>query len=165
MRAPDAKRVVTGLDDCAFAQPSGLSIVGADPFVADAESNIVRAIALPPVNRVTTVAGGDLFDFGDVDGVGDAARMQHPLGVAHHGDAIYIADMYNHRIKRIDPRTRRVVGYAGTGRPGHQDGAVAKAEFYEPGGLSVAGDRLYVADTNNHVVRVIDLGSGEVRTL
>jgi DNA-binding beta-propeller fold protein YncE len=153
------------VDDAAFAQPSGLTIAGGTMFVADSESNIIRAIELPPVNRVTTLAGGDLFDFGDKDGTGDAARFQHPLGVAHHGGAIYIADTYNHRIKRLDPRTRRVTSFAGTGRPGDQDGAAANAQFYEPGGLTVAGDRLYVADTNNHAIRVIDLVTYQVTTL
>jgi DNA-binding beta-propeller fold protein YncE len=134
-------------------------------FVADSESNIIRAIELPPVNHVSTLAGGDLFDFGDKDGEGDAVRFQHPLGVAHHDGHIYVADTYNHRIKRLDPRTRRVSTFAGTGRPGHQDGSAAKAQFYEPGGLSVAGDRLYIADTNNHAIRAIDLRTSEVITL
>jgi DNA-binding beta-propeller fold protein YncE len=153
------------VDDAAFAQPSGLTIADGTMFVADSESNIIRAIELPPVNRVSTLAGGDLFDFGDKDGTGDAARFQHPLGVAHHDGQVYIADTYNHRIKRLDPRSRRVSTFAGTGRPGHQDGPAAKAQFYEPGGLTVAGDRLYVADTNNHAVRVIDLRTGDIRTL
>jgi DNA-binding beta-propeller fold protein YncE len=153
------------VDDAAFAQPSGLTIADGTMFVADSESNIIRAIELPPVNRVTTLAGGDLFDFGDKDGEGDAVRLQHPLGIAHHGGSIYIADTYNHRIKRLDPRTRRVSTFAGTGRPGHQDGAAGKAQFYEPAGLTVVGDQLYVADTNNHAIRAIHLRTGEVRTL
>jgi DNA-binding beta-propeller fold protein YncE len=158
-------RVDGSMDDAAFAQPSGLSIAGETMIVADSESNIIRAIELPPVNRVTTLVGGDLFDFGDKDGVGDDVRLQHPLGVAHHDNAIYIADTYNHRIKRLDPRTRRVTSFAGTGRPGHQDGPAAKAQFYEPAGLTVAGDRLFVADTNNHAIRTIDLRTNEVATL
>jgi DNA-binding beta-propeller fold protein YncE len=158
-------RVDGAVDDAAFAQPSGLTILDKTMIVADSESNIIRAIELPPVNRVTTLAGGDLFDFGDTDGVGDTARFQHPLGVAHHDNAIYIADTYNHRIKRLDPRTRRVTSFAGTGRPGHQDGVVGKAQFYEPAGLTVAGDRLYVADTNNHAIRVINLVTATVTTL
>ncbi len=158
-------RVDGAVDDAAFAQPSGLTIADGTMFVADSESNIIRAIELPPVNRVSTLAGGDLFDFGDKDGTGDAARFQHPLGVAHHDGHVYIADTYNHRIKRLDPRTRRVTTFAGTGRPGHQDGPAAKAQFYEPGGLTIAGDRLYVADTNNHAIRAIDLRSTDVTTL
>jgi DNA-binding beta-propeller fold protein YncE len=158
-------RVDGTVDDAAFAQPSGLSMADGTMIVADSEANIIRAIELPPVNRVTTVAGGDLFDFGDTDGVGDAARFQHPLGVAHHDGVIYVADTYNHRIKRIDPRTRRVTSYAGTGRPGHQDGPSAKAQFYEPAGLAVAGNRLFIADTNNHAIRAIDLRTNAVTTL
>jgi DNA-binding beta-propeller fold protein YncE len=153
------------VDDAAFAQPSGLTIADGTMFVADSESNIIRAIELPPVNRVTTLAGGDLFDFGDKDGTGDAARFQHPLGIAHHAGQIYIADTYNHRIKRLDPRTRLVSTFAGTGRPGHQDGPAATAQFYEPAGLTVAGDHLYVADTNNHAIRAIDLRTNQVGTL
>jgi DNA-binding beta-propeller fold protein YncE len=158
-------RVDGGVDDAAFAQPSGLTIADGTMFVADSESNIIRAIELPPVNRVSTLAGGDLFDFGDTDGTGDTVRLQHPLGIAHHDGAVYVADTYNHRIKRLDPRTRRVSTFAGTGRPGHQDGPAAKAQFYEPGGLSVAGDRLYVADTNNHAIRAIDIRTGDVTTI
>jgi hypothetical protein len=135
-------------------------------YVADAESNIIRAIELPPSNRVRTLAGGDLFEFGDVDGKGDAVRLQHPLGVAVLGDGrVAIADAYNHRIKVLDPTKGRVSTLAGTGKPGHVDGAGRKAQFYEPGGLGVTGDSLLVADTNNHCVRVVDARTGKTSTL
>ena len=78
--------------DAAFAQPSGLALDGGTLFVADAESNVIRAVELPPVNLVTTVAGGDLFEFGDVDEAGDRARFQHPLGVAVHDGLVYVAE-------------------------------------------------------------------------
>jgi hypothetical protein len=113
--------------------------------------------------QVETLVGGDLFEFGDVDGVGDAARLQHPLGVLYAGGALYVADTYNHKIKRLDPETRVLKTFAGTGKPDHTDGA--RASFYEPGGLSLANNKLYVADTNNHAVRVVDLTSGETSTL
>ncbi|MDA1092482.1 MAG: hypothetical protein O3A25_04320 [Acidobacteria bacterium] len=79
-----------GLDDSAFAQPSGLACHGDTLFVADSESNVIRAVDLPPVNTVRTLAGGDLFEFGDADGVGEAARFQHPLEVAYHDGALYV---------------------------------------------------------------------------
>ena len=50
-------------------------------YVADAEANIIRDVELPPANHVRTLAGGDLFDFGDHDGFGDDVRLQHPLGL------------------------------------------------------------------------------------
>jgi len=148
-----------------FAQPSGLALDGNTLYVADAEANIVRSVALPPGNMVTTVAGGDLFEFGDVDGSGDTARLQHPMGVAVYAGRVFIADTYNHKIKMLDPATRQVTTFAGTGAAGHVDGPTATAQFFEPGGLSVAGHALYVADTNNHVIRVIDLVSKQVSTL
>jgi hypothetical protein len=119
-----------------------------------------------PVNTVGTLAGGDLFEFGDVDGKGDAVRLQHPLGVATLPDGrVAIADTYNHKIKLLDPQTGEVKTLAGTGKPGHRDGAGRKAQFYEPGGLSVNGDTIFVADTNNHCIRVVNVKDGTTSTL
>ena len=135
----------------AFAQPSGLALSGDTLYVADAESNCIRAVQLPPANTVTTLAGGDLFEFGDRDGVGDKARLQHPLDVTAVDDRVFIADTYNHKIKVLDTATGRITTVA--------------SGFYEPGGLSAAGHRLFVADTNNHAIREIDLTTSRVRTL
>jgi DNA-binding beta-propeller fold protein YncE len=137
--------------EAAFAQPSGLAVEGNTLYVADTEANVIRSIALPPVNTVTTLAGGDLFEFGDRDGEGDAVRLQHPLGVAAADGVVYIADTYNHKIKALDPKSLTVTTFA-TG-------------FHEPGGVSIANGRLYVADTNNHAIRTVDLKSREVDTL
>ncbi|MBV9923849.1 MAG: redoxin domain-containing protein [Acidobacteria bacterium] len=159
----DGKRVGEFEDPgaAAFAQPSGLAAAGAQTlYVSDAESNIVRAVS---GEEVRTLAGGDLFDFGDRDGEGDEVRLQHPLGLALDAGRLYIADTYNHKLKVLDPRARTVKTFAGTGRPGQADGA--RPEFYEPGGLSIAGGKLYVADTNNHAVRVLDLKTKQTTTL
>ena len=153
------------VSSASFAQPSGLAVDGQTLFVADAESNTIRSIALPPGNLVTTLAGGDLFEFGDADDAGDRVRLQHPLGVAVHDGRVYIADTYNHKIKVLDPSSRNVTTLAGTGKAGQADGPAKRAQFFEPGGLSIAGRTLYVADTNNHAIRTIDLDSLQVSTL
>jgi thiol-disulfide isomerase/thioredoxin len=158
-------RIDGTIEAAAFAQPSGLAADNDVLYVADAESNIIRAIDLPPANQVRTLAGGNLFDFGDVDGTGDAVRLQHPLGVAMHDGRVVIADTYNHKIKLLDPSTGNVRTLAGTGAPGHVDGKARKARFYEPGGISVAGDIIFVADTNNHAIRRVDARTGETRTV
>lgn len=149
----------------ALAQPSGLAIAGDALYVADAESNTIREVMLPPASTVRTVAGGDLFNFGDEDGTANAVRLQHPLAVAAHRGRIFIADTYNHKIKRLDPQTGKVETVAGTGSPGRADGPCNHAQFHEPGGLSIAGDALFVADTNNHEIRTIDLRNCWVSTL
>jgi thiol-disulfide isomerase/thioredoxin len=153
------------LDESAFAQPSGLASAGDGQtlYVSDAEANIIRAINLGPNAKVRTLVGGDLFDFGDKEGSGDGVRLQHPLGLARWNDKILIADTYNHRIKLLDPATRTVKAFAGLGKPGQADGAAPS--FYEPGGISVAKGKLYVADTNNHAIRVVDLNTKETKTL
>jgi len=145
-----------------FAQPSGITTDGKSLYVADSESNIIRQIDLAK-GQVDTLVGGDLFEFGDVDATGDEVRLQHPLGVISVGDKVLIADTYNHKIKELDPQKKKVTTLFGTGKPGQADGT--SASFYEPGGLSVANGKLYVADTNNHAIRVIDLKTRETRTL
>src|SRR6185436_17930368 len=139
------------VNEATFAQPSGLAIEGSTLFVADAESNTIRAVALPPANTVVTIAGGDLFEFGDKDGKGDGVRVQHPLGVAARDGRVFIADTYNHKIKMLEPSSGKVSTFA--------------AGFHEPGGLSLAGNTLFVADTNNHAIRTVDLSTRAVRTL
>jgi DNA-binding beta-propeller fold protein YncE len=155
-------RLDGSLAESGFAQPSGIAAIENTLYVADSESNIIRAIDIAG-GTVKTLVGGDLFEFGDVDETGDEVRLQHPLGVVPFGDKLLIADTYNHKIKELDPKRRRVVTLFGTGKPGQADGA--SPSFYEPGGLTVANGKLYVADTNNHAIRVVDLKTKQASTL
>lgn len=150
------------IENSAFAQPSGIVSDGKNLYVADSESNIIRKINFQEA-LVETLAGGDLWIFGDVDGEGDDVRFQHPLGIDIYRGNLLIADTYNHKIKLLDPETQFVKTIYGNGKPGQIDGK--KPTFYEPGGISVAGDRLFIADTNNHAIRVINLRSDETITL
>ena len=146
----------------ALAQPSGLSAGDHELYVADSEASAIRAISLPAA-QVYTIVGAGLFDFGDRDGIGDEVRLQHAQGLTWHDGLLYIADTYNNKIKVLDPQTRQAQTLVGTGEPGWRDGEAAT--FYEPRGISAAGDRLYVADTNNHVIRIVDLTTRRVSTL
>lgn len=164
--------VINGrLEDSAFAQPSGLA---ADPsgrhfFVADSEGSSIRQVPVLARGRVTTLAGTSelprgqsLFAFGDVDGVGPAARFQHPLGVAWHAGFLYVADTYNHKIRRINLKTDEVTSWLGTGKAGN---ALGPVQFNEPSGLSISGGQLYIADTNNHRILVADLTTKAIQEL
>jgi len=155
-------RLDGSLQEAGFAQPSGMAVVGQTLYVADSESNIIRAINLSS-GQVKTLVGGDLFEFGDVDGTGDDVRLQHPLGLLAFGDKLLIADTYNHKIKELDPKRQHVRSLFGTGKPGQADGV--SPSFYEPGGLALANGKLYVADTNNHAIRVVDLKTERASTL
>jgi hypothetical protein len=91
--------------------------------------------------------------------------LQHPIGITWEDGALYVADTYNHKVKRILPKTRSSFTLLGSGEAGSQDGPGKQAAFSEPCGLSFAHGLLYIADTNNHVIRVGDLARDEVRTL
>ncbi|MCB2210615.1 redoxin domain-containing protein [bacterium] len=153
--------------DAALAQPSGVTYDGRNwIFFADSEVSAVRGAQTDDGGLVNTVIGHGLFEFGDIDGDRLKARLQHPLGVSYHDGLIYVADTYNNKIKVVDPGERTSQTWAGTGIGGLKDGPKAKARFDEPGGIDVAEDgTVYIADTNNHAIRVIDPDSGEVRTL
>ncbi|MBI4493418.1 MAG: alkyl hydroperoxide reductase [Chloroflexi bacterium] len=152
------------LEAAELAQPSGLANDGQWLFVACSEASAIRCVDVA-AERVGTLVGLGLFEFGDQDGVGQQVRLQHPLGLAAAQGVLYLADTYNHKLKRLDRATAEVRTLFGSGVPGYRDGPALQAQFSEPGGLTLAGHRLYVADTNNHLVRVADLASETVQTL
>lgn len=160
----------------ALAQPSGIVTDGRSLFVVDSEGSALRRISTKakqnlndPAGDIKTIAGthdlargASLFAFGDVDGEGTAARFQHPLGIVLHDGGAFIADSYNHKIKVVDLKTQKVTTWAGTGKPGTE---LSPVQFAEPAGLAIAGNKLYVADTNNHRLVVVDLASKQATEL
>ncbi|MGA2797739.1 MAG: thioredoxin-like domain-containing protein [Thermoguttaceae bacterium] len=143
-----------------FAQPSGLASDGIWLYVADAEGSSIRAVPFDHNKKVRTVVGtahlpdARLFTFGDVDGPAYQAKLQHPLGIVYREGKLYIADTYNNKIKVVDPIHGDTQTLAGTGSADYAENPPA---FNNPMGLSTAGGKLFVADTNNHAIRVIDL--------
>jgi hypothetical protein len=147
-----------------FAQSSALTILDRHLYVADSEVSAVRDIDLRS-GQVTTLVGEDLFVFGDQDGEGEAVRLQHPLGLTSRDGMLFLADSYNNKIKRLDPRRRAVTSWLGSGAAGRADGPGPSSSFREPGGVCAGRNGLYIADTNNHRIAVADWTTGNVRTL
>lgn len=149
------------LGSSSFAQPSGLATDGNWLYVADSEGSSIRAVSLQTRGEVRTIVGtarlpmGRLFTFGDRDGPGPQVLLQHPIGVCFSEGFLYVADTYNNKIKRVEPKTGETLTIAGDGRPGSTDDP---PRFDEPGGITAAQGVLFVADTNNHAVRRLDLG-------
>lgn len=161
--------------DAAFAQPSGLAWRG-DPdvapalFVADAEISAVRVLA---GGEVTTVAGGDLFAYGLVDGTGDEVRFQHPVGIcAGPAGTLLVADTLNHAVRAVDPADGTVTTLFGDGTP--FDAALAALErrptvpsdargaacCREPEAIAWDGRHVLLADTGNHRILALDPVTG-----
>lgn len=141
----------------AFAQPSGIvagTYLEPSLFIADAETSAIRIIRLRN-NQVKTLVGKGLFEFGDVDDRGDKVRLQHPLDVCFDQDkqALWISDTFNSKIKLLtldfnDVSTLNV-----------------PHELNEPGGISLQGDTLWIANTNAHEILCFDVNTGECQAL
>lgn len=153
------------IKESSFNQPSGLCFGLNHLFVADPEASAIRAISLTEEAKTITLVGQGLFDFGDVDGNQEKALLQHPTGLEYKNNQLFIADTYNHKIKTIDPYTGTVTTLAGTGNSGKKDGEFVISDFYEPEGITALEDLLIVADTNNHLIRVLNLNTQKTHTL
>lgn len=151
----------TEIDTALFNRPTDVAVDERGwIFITDSENNAIRVIA---GQRVYTFAGS--AESGHVDGSSSDARFNLPTAIAicPQGN-LYVADTLNHAIRMIDA-DGNVTTIAGTpGTYGFSDGTVDEALFNRPGGIAVSQDgRIYVADTGNHLIRVIE--QGEVRTL
>ncbi len=151
----------------ALAQPSGIVSDGKSLFVADSEGSSIRQISIDPKGEVMTLVGShdlqngrSLFTFGDVDAVGNEARLQHPLGVLLDGQTLFVADAYNHKVKAVDLKTRETTTLLGDGDMGT---SLSPVELHEPAGMAIVGKRLFVADTNNHRIVEYNLESKAAR--
>jgi hypothetical protein len=123
-------------------------------FVADSENHTIREIL--PSGLVSTLAGQALAS-GSADGTGSAARFNSPSAVAVDlSHNVYVADTENSTIRMIVPLTGVVSTLAGlAGASGNTDGVGSAVRFYDPTGISVdSSGNLYIADTNNHTIRV-----------
>lgn len=143
-----------------FNRPFGVA-VSADGIIYVADQNGQRIRRITPSGTVTTLAGSTI---GFTDGVGTTAQFANPAGVAVAGDGtIYVADYFNHRIRKITP-AGAVTTLAGS-TSGFADGTGATAQFDRPADVAVADDgTVYVADRRNHRIRKVT-PAGAVTTL
>jgi len=138
--------------EAALAQPMGICVAGDTIAFADSESSAIRLADLDPAGGVRTVVGTGLFDFGDVDGVGDDARLQHPQGIAAAEDGrLLVCDSYNDSLRWVDPSSRAVTTWV--------------RGLHEPEGLALDDRFVYVADTNAHRIVVVNRADGGIQPL
>ena len=151
-------------DNARFSNPSGIvaDSVG-NIYVADTANHTIRQIT--PSGVVSTLAGLAGVS-GSADGTGSAAQFNQPQGVAvDSAGNVYVADTGNHTIRQIAPggAVSTLAGLAGVS--GSANGTGSSARFYQPEGVGVdSSGNVYVADTWNHIIRMIVPG-GSVSTL
>jgi len=115
---------------------------------------------------ISTLAGdGVSGDRGD-GGPAKQVRFNNPHSIAlDEHDNIYVSDISNHRVRRIDSRTLQIETLAGNGTRGYpEEGGLAKSQpLFTPQGLAVHGGSLWIASFQGHVVWRLELTTGVIR--
>jgi sugar lactone lactonase YvrE len=146
-------------------QPFGLDFWNGQVVLAEFGAH--RIVQIDPAGKVTVLAGTGKSGF--ADGVGDAAAFNAPHNVAIALDGtIYVADTSNHRVRKLDPKTREVTTIAGGEKGFAGDGGPAKDARFDQAyhvALDHEGKGLYVCDLGNRRVRRIDLKAGTIETV
>jgi sugar lactone lactonase YvrE len=149
----------TGLG-ASFQSPEGIATDGSFLYVADRDNHLIRRIAIGGTWAVTTIAGdntGTIPVATDCTVTGLGASFQYPRGIAADGTYLYVADTGNNTIRKIGIGTSwPVTTIAGDSTSsGMQDGTGGSATFNAPRGLTTDGSFLYVADSQNNLIRKI----------
>jgi O-antigen biosynthesis protein len=151
--------------------PGGVVVAAnGDVYVADSNNHVVRRIDATNT-RIEPVAGnhGAGSGFSGDNNVATAAQLDTPNGVAIAPDGdLIVADSHNQRIRRIDRPTGIIATIAGTGGAGYDGDAkpAIEAALNTPSGVAAAanGD-IYIADTLNYRIRMIDADTGLMYTV
>ena len=149
-----------------FNQPTALAASLTDIYVADSNNHAIKKISLTD-ESVLTWAGlpGTPDSTTDVSRL--IARFNLPMGIAIDAAVppnIYVSDSANHTIRKIDS-TGNVTTIAGTGVAGYKNSATGStAQFNLPTTMVLSGNSLYVTDTNNHAIRIINVTTKAVDT-
>ena len=147
-----------------FNYPQGMTTDGTNLFIADYYNHTIRQIVIS-TGAVTTIAGSAGLA-GLADGTGTAARFNLPIGITTDGINLFVADTYNHTIRKIVISTGAVTTVAGSaGSTGSTDGTGTAARFKNPYRITTAGTNLFVSDTSNHTIRKIVISTGAVTTV
>jgi len=140
-------------------------------YVADTDNETIRQVTTAGV--VTTLAG-TVGTAGSTNGTGTAAKFNGPTGVAvDQAGNVFVADTLNHTIRQISSAGAVITRAGLVGTPGSADDdpstrvPAGAARFSGPQGVAFdqTTDSIYIADTNNHTIRVMSLATGKVATV
>ena len=134
-----------------FNEPVSLAVAeDGRLFIGDVGNNQIRVI---------NANGSTVSTYFD----GEGQFVPNDISIAADG-RVFVADTDNNRIAVINAAGTAVANYAGA-NAGYVDGAIASAQFNQPQAAFIAGRTVFVADSNNDVVRLIDARVSTVSTL
>ena len=149
--------------------PHGVVVdpVDGSVFFADTYNHCIRKLATTGVISTVAGAGGSSGFSGD-GGVGTSARLSSPNDVTISGDrTLFIADQNNHRIRTLNATTGLIRTVAGNGTSGFSGdgGAGTAAQLRGPTSVAVNALGLFIADRDNHRIRLLVISTGRISTV
>ena len=164
--------------DALMSYPNSIAVhpETGDFWLLDQRNNRLRAVTAD-FSLIDTIAGGDEATLIGDGGPAIEGRFffwfpeelqPEPSGAVEYDWArnmLYIADTSNHRIRTIDLETGLIDTLAGTGEQSLPDDTCDPEALCFPRDIEVLDDHLYIADTNNHVIRKMDLETGEMEVI
>ena len=148
--------------------PGGVALdSGGNLFIADQGNHVIRRVDAV-TGIITTVAGDGTQGFTGDGGPATSATLSFPFDVTvDSSDNLFIADQFNHRIRRVDAVSGDITTVAGDGTPafGGDGGPATLASLDSPSGVALdAAGNLFIADQSNQRVRQVDT-SGDIATV
>ena len=116
---------------------SSASSESSSTYVGEQMGGSIQGVELSLSTVVTTLAGTG--SSGSANGTGTSASFNSPDGITTDGTNLYVADSYNHLIRKIVISTGAVTTLAGTGSSGSANGTGTSASFYNPEGITTDG--------------------------
>jgi len=152
----------------AFSGPIAVATDGTNQYVTNFLSHTI--VKIDPSGAVTQFAGTGFAGFTNHT-TARKALFNNPTAITTDatGTTLYVADTGNHVIRKIDPAgmVTLLAGVAGSAGSDDTDTSLSVvAKFNQPTGVTVIGGLVYVVDSNNHTIRMIDTTAGnKVTTL
>jgi streptogramin lyase len=137
-------------------------------YICEFGAHRIRRLDLA-TNQITNFAGTGKAGYSGDGGPATQAMLNQPHELwFDRGRNMYFTDMRNHAIRKIAAETGTITTLAGNGKPGYKvdRGPAKEALVNSPKGLSLGpGGRVYLVDSSNHCLRVIDPKSGTIETI
>src|SRR6266550_3682886 len=137
-------------------------------FIADFGNNVIREV-VATTGFIQTVAGNNFYSYGGDGAAATGAQLNSPAAIASDAAGnLFIVDQYNNVIREVVATTGIIQTVAGNGTYGYggDGGAATSATLDYPYGVSIdASGNLFVADTNNCVIREVVAATGLIQTV
>ncbi len=149
--------------------PFGVAVDGAgNLYIADPDNSRIRMVAAS-TGTITTVAGTGTAGYNGDNIAATSAQLNLPYGVTvDSAGNLYIADVYNERIRKVNASTGIITTVAGMGTAGYNgdNSAATSAELDYPFGVAVdSAGNLYIADFHNQRIRMVTASTGIITTV